>query len=719
MRPLILAALFGLFITSPAGAGESSITDGLIDGPKLLGELDRHFVEVLNSPENDTIDPDAAWMVEELTVDLDGLTVTFTGGEFFPRVAVDGQVFGAVYLGEGRWQFDPPPGLEQGELARLTRQESIDTTFEDALLRFSPDYLERFQEGALPASGDAKQARKAKRYWSKRAQEQDRVLGDHDLLVARYLIEGMEHLDSLRIDAQLKAVKSDKDEARVEGAARYVYVWDHEDPEEVSLTRYVVNPADSRVRSREILCHFPRKQDREQLTRRQLAYKDPTLLDVTHYDCKFKFAENPNSGETELKGDVTVTFHPVFRDVKVAAFSLLGGREGPDSWHQLWLTVRAVADVEGNPLPFVHSSGEVTVELPEPARVGEPMTIRFLYGGKVLMGSDYTLLNTYDWYPRNPQQTFDRFTWHWVFNVPKVWQLVASGTITEEPAGKEIVYDVTGEVPSCWASVILGPYLMIEDEEDDERRPHIRVFSEPADLDGAKEIREYAHGIIEFYEELFGVPFVYDELDIAQMPVGIGFAQALPGMIQMDGAAFKSKTELVTVYQVNDPTIREFFLPHEIAHQWFAHDVGTRTTHDYWMMETFCEYSSALFREAAFGAAGYNRYLAHWHKERDGANTKRTTSLWMSATGRDSRRYVATAYARGPLIMHQLRVQFGAEKVINILRAILQEYSGKTMTTEDFQMVLESATGMDFDEFFEAFIYGNAPMDSAPEDRNQ
>jgi len=93
--------------------------------------------------------------------------------------------------------------------------------------------------------------------------------------------------------------------------------------------------------------------------------------------------------------------------------------------------------------------------------------------------------------------------------------------------------------------------------------------------------------------------------------------------------------------------------------------------------------------------------------------------LWLSATGRDSRRYVATAYARGPLILHQLRVQFGVEKVLNILRAILQDYGGKNMTTEDFQMVLESATGMDFDEFFEAYIYGNEPMTTAPEDVNQ
>jgi hypothetical protein len=134
-------------------------------------------------------------------------------------------------------------------------------------------------------------------------------------------------------------------------------------------------------------------------------------------------------------------------------------------------------------------------------------------------------------------------------------------------------------------------------------------------------------------------------------------------------------------------------------------------------METFCEFSAALFREARYGAPGYNRYLKKWMFERDGANTKKTSSLWLAATGRDPRRYTATAYARGPLLMHNLRQQLGIDKVLNLLRAILQEYGGSTFSTEDFQMVLEQATGQDFGPFFEAYVYGNEPMLDAPEDQ--
>lgn len=720
MLRIASTAAFVALVCITASAEEiSSIEAAILGQWEPRGDLDRYYVGVLSSDEIDTIDPGGAWQVEDLEVELDGLTITFVSGEFFPRAAVDGQVFGAVFMGEGRWQFTPPEGQEQGELARLTAQPTIDATFKNALLRFSPDYLERFQSGALPASGEEKPAKKAREYWKSHTREQDRVLGDHDLLVARYHVEGMQHLDSLRIETTLEGVRAVKDESTVQGSPRHVYVWDPEDAEEVSLLRYHVNPLDERVRYGERLCHFPRVEHRESLTRRELSYKDPTLLDIQHVEASFAVGEGQESGESELFGDVTISFIPLFRDVNVVALSLIGGEEEPDSFYDRRVRINGVGDAEDKPLPYVHSQGEIVVELSEPARVGEVSSVRIVYQGYIGSGGDYTLMNTYAWYPRNPQQTFDRFTWHWQFKASRRWELVASGSMEKEADGKEILYDVTGSVPSCWASAILGPYMMVEDDEDDEddeRRPRVRVFSTATNTDSGREILEEAHTIIEFYEQLYGVPFPFEELDITQMSYGAGFAQALPGLIQMDGLAFLSKTRLVEM-GINDPVIREMFLPHEIAHQWFAYVVGTRTDHDYWMMETFCEFSAALFREARHGPPGYDRYLKRWLHERDGANTKRTSSLWLAATGRDPKRYLSTAYARGPLLMHNLRLKLGIEKVLSIMRAILQEYGGSTFSTEDFQMVLEQATGQSFQPFFDSFVYGNEPMIKTPEDK--
>lgn len=252
----------------------------------------------------------------------------------------------------------------------------------------------------------------------------------------------------------------------------------------------------------------------------------------------------------------------------------------------------------------------------------------------------------------------------------------------------------------------------MEDLRD--RWPEVKVFCHPAQSDSARVILEEAHVVLEFYEELFGTPYPFPTLDIAQMAYGVGFAHAPPGLVQMDGMAFLSKTRLVQMLGAKDPIIRELFLAHEIAHQWWAHTTSSRTDHDYWMMETFCEYAAALYREATRGPEGYQRYLDHWQTERAARNTKRTTSLWIAGTGRDGKRYVSTAYGRGPLVLHDIRMQHGLEAVVSTMRTVLANYYQKDLATEDLQIVLEKATGASFAKYFDQYVYGNVELPDRP-----
>ncbi len=729
-----LPALLGTAMAvgaGPAMSAEGSITDGLIPEWEPRGELDRIYFEALRGEEGAALDLGGAWRVSDLVVELDGLTVTFADGEFFPRATVEGQVFGAVYVGTGRWQFAPDLLLEQDELERLTGARSIDTTFTDALLQFAPHELARFRSAPLPASGNRRTGKAAQKLWKKRRPEQDRVMIDHDLLAARFLVEGIEHMESLRIDAVLDDLRV-TEESRVEGKPRYLYRYHGEDPEEVALIRYRVNPANVHDRRREILCHFPRQEDRESLSRRELAYKDPARIDVEHYQGEFRLAWDEQEGQRILEGDVTVRFRSTFRDLSVVPLALVGGHEEPDSDRERRVEVRGVLDASGEMLPFVHSQGTLYAELPAPLHAGEAMELRVVYEGDLVAGfrqmdletfsgvrlGHYSLLNTYPWYPQNSWHSFDRYTFEWTFVVPKALELASSGvTERDSVSGDWRTVEVHGDRPSAHASVILGEFSVLEPADD--VAPRIRVFCHPAQLDAGAEILGEAVRVLAFYEDLFGTPYPYPELDIAQMAFGMGFAQAPPGLVQMDGMAFLSKTLLVTRFNVSDPIIREFFLPHELAHQWWAHLVGTRTDHDYWIMESFCEYSAALYREALYGPEGYERYLEHWRVERAARNPRRTTALWLAATGRDRKRYVSTAYARGPLVLHELRQEFGTEKIVNVMRALLAEYRTEAICTEDLKMVLEKATGLAFDDYFDLYVYGNAPLGEVPEDEDQ
>ena len=743
-----LAALALFLPALPSFAGddeeETGITAGLIDEDERLGEIDRYYYDVLDEDEDDpdavdpdTLDPERAWTVQNLTVEFDSFTVTFLDGEFFPRREIDGETYGAVYIGDGRWVFETELELEQDELERVLKERSLDKTFTNAFLEFAPQYLERFQQNAGAASGKDRTASDAEAYWKKRRKEVPR---DFDWSIAYWHVEGTEMFDEIHIEAKLDGLKLNM-ETNTGGKGPMVYTWDAEDPEEVYLWRYFTNALNVYNVTSDVMCHFPRQQDRENLTRREMAYKNPSLYDVLHYDSKFDIRKDPDSPQWSLEGDVTITYKPLVRDLNVIPMYLINWWTSTSVYTER-LNVQAVMDEEGNVLPHLHKYHLLAVEVPEAHRVGEEYKLRVVYGGDIIdvitqpdpeMGVteradaaqadqalqmvNYALLNTYPWFPQNPRDGFDRYVFDWKITIPKPMLVASSGTlISQEEVGNDYVFTIKENVPCALASMIFGRFTLVQDDYESGVRPHIRVYAHGGQLDSAQEILEQSHDIIGYYEELYQVPYPFPELDIAQMPYGVGFAQAPPGMVQMDGVAYLSKTLLTTVYNVRDPFIREAFLPHEIAHQWWAHVTCSLTDHDYWLMEAGAEYSAALFDEAAKGEKAYNTYVKYWENRRAAKNTKRTMSLWMAATGRDNRRYISTIYGRGPLLYHELRESLGYAKIVSVLRAVLHEWNGKNVSTEDFQMVLEKATGMSFQDYFDRFVYRNEELGTAPED---
>ena len=745
---LMLLPALPVFAAEDEEEEETGITAGLIEKDKHYGEIDRFYDDVAGAEENDVIDPAAAWRVENLVVEMDSATITFIDGEFFPRVGIEGEVYGAVYIGRGRWQFDTDLELEQDEMERIIRERSLDKEFTNSFMQFSPQYLDKFKEGALAASGDEDQAQQAQRYWDKRRKV---FPGDFDWSVSYYHVEGIEYFDEIHIEANLEKIKLVLD-TQTGGVGTMVYTYDSQDTEEITLWRYKPNPSMSsstevgelvaNVYDMDVLCSFPRKVDRENLSRRELAYKDASVIDVQHYVGDFEIYEDPHTHEYGLKGDVTVTFTPVLRDLNVVPFSLINWMT-TSSVYTRSMKVQGVLDTEGNLLPYVHKFHGLAVELPEPAQVGEQYSIRVVYGGEIIdsitqpdpemsireaadaqaaeqaMGIvNYTLLNTYPWFPQNASNFWDTYTFEWTVKLPKPFLLASSGTmVNQEDTGKHYVYTIKENVPSALASIIFGRFSLVADDPSLGKRPYVRVFAHAGQVDSAREILEQTHDIIEYFEELYQAPYIYPEIDIAQMPYGVGFAQAPPGLVQMDGVAYLNKTLLVNIYNVNNPFLREAFLPHEIAHQWWGHKVTSLTDHDYWLMEAGAEYSAALFSEAADGEKAYEQYVKYWENRRAAKNTRRTMAVWMGATGRDPKRYVSTIYGRGPLLMHDLREQLGYQKIVSVLRAMLHEWDGGKFATEDFKMVLEKATGKSFDSYFENYVYRNVQLGSVPEDQ--
>src|SRR6476469_6452386 len=69
----------------------------------------------------------------------------------------------------------------------------------------------------------------------------------------------------------------------------------------------------------------------------------------------------------------------------------------------------------------------------------------------------------------------------------------------------------------------------------------------------------------------------------------------------------------------NDPAAfnnyPEFFIAHEVAHQWWGQAVGWRSYHEQWLSEGFAQYFAALYAEHHRGEdifSGVMRQMRHW-----------------------------------------------------------------------------------------------------------
>jgi len=95
-------------------------------------------------------------------------------------------------------------------------------------------------------------------------------------------------------------------------------------------------------------------------------------------------------------------------------------------------------------------------------------------------------------------------------------------------------------------------------------------------------------------------PYQFHQLRILEFPRYAEFAQSFPNTVPYsEGIGF-----ITRVGTGDDDIDMPFFVTaHEVAHQWWGHQVGWRSYHDAWLSEGFAEFTSGLVLFARSHAA--------------------------------------------------------------------------------------------------------------------
>ena len=148
---------------------------------------------------------------------------------------------------------------------------------------------------------------------------------------------------------------------------------------------------------------------------------------------------------------------------------------------------------------------------------------------------------------------------------------------------------------------------------------------------------------------------------------------------------------------------------HELGHMWFGDNVTCATWSDIWINEGFATYSDYLCRYYIQGDSTGTVFIFN---KQNNAMSASGGSVYIPESeifpGNEWRIFNGRlSYDKGAAIIHTLRHEIQDDELFfDVMAAFQTEYTDSTATGNDFKEVAENVTGMDFEQFFDQWYYG-------------
>jgi len=416
-------------------------------------------------------------------------------------------------------------------------------------------------------------------------------------------------------------------------------------------------------------------------------------IDVTHYDVDLRW-------DTETR-----------RIDGVVSLQILPTENRPT----LTLDAGDALDIEsvtvaGAPVEFRHEAPELRITPEQALIVGVAIEVAVAYsatprpsagvnglsGGWLVTDIGSYTLNEPDlartWLPCNDHPS-DKATWRLGITVPAGTTAVANGLLVGPPTGttqSTWTWDMDEPMATYLLQVITGPYEIVEGVGPNGLRLVSAVL--PDDRAAVQPYLDEMGPMIDYFDDLFG-PYPFDSY-------GLVVADSIPGL------ALEQQTRSLlprSLFLNGSDEKRQYFLSHELAHQWFGDAVSPASWQDIWLNEGFATYAHWLWGE----------YLGIAQVD-DAAQRALESPRQFPPSSPGEQLFSNEVYEGGAIVLHALRRTVGDATLFAILRAWVVENEGTSRTTDDFTVLAERVAGQPLGEFFERWLHTAEPPAAFP-----
>ena len=661
------------------------------------------------------------FFASDFTITSEDLELRFPAATIFVSEVPQGTT-AMVVMGRGEMTFSPTPDAEQGQVRIFAGSNVIKSRVDVAFVRLNPDEVERHTSGTLTERPvDPRDVRKASEIFTEE-------VGKSYALDLRDLSPDLWSTVPTPSDfvAEIQTTRHDT----------LTYTRFSNDPEDISLF--------DRRRRRTISLYA----SHEKLARRGQFYSEDDLVDydVLHYDVEARFQPDREwiDGRTGLRLAI--------KTAALGTFNLRLARE---------LTLDSVVSRQFGRLLAIRglNQNNIIVQLPEVATRGTVLDIVVSYGGRlapqpatreaVTAGAQqqpsrppvepdafplpaepsWLYSNNSLWYAQST--IADYATARLRLSVPDGWTSIASGTLAEPPEllppddrsrgiswrratfvatqpARYLSWTVSRFEPAVETSVSLNP------TSGDRatrligmgfQKVGLQIVANARQLGRGREVASRAIPILHYYGSLLG-DFPYPTLTLAVVENDLPGGHSPPYFVQLH-----QPPPLAPVLWRNDPVFfsgfPDFFLAHEVAHQWWGQAVGWRNFHEQWLSEGFAQYFAVMYaqshRPEAFG--GILRQLRRWSMNESDQGPV-YLGYRLGHIKSDSRVFRALVYDKGAAVLHMLRRLVGDEAFFRSVRRFYTMWRFRKAGTEDLRTIVEAESQQSLEQFFAGWIYG-------------
>ena len=257
-------------------------------------------------------------------------------------------------------------------------------------------------------------------------------------------------------------------------------------------------------------------------------------------------------------------------------------------------------------------------------------------------------------------------TYHCVVGTSPDQVAVAPGYLKREwteNGRRYFEYDMGNTRINNFFSFISGRYAIRRDEW---KGVKLEIYYHPSHEYNLSRMLESVHKGLDYFTANFG-PYQFQQFRVLEFPRYRTFAQSFPNTVPYSEA-------LGFIQRVEKPDdIDEVFYitAHELAHQWWGHQlIGSQTKGSNMMSETLAQYSALMIMEKEYGAANMRKFLRH---ELDAYLRGRSGEVRKEPPLALVEREPYVWYNKGSLVMYALRDYIGEDRVNAALRSFLEK----------------------------------------------